>query len=237
MLIEQELIDATRFDMTWVDYELKQEYLTALARAVAQLSDEEFDKLSPEAADWANEAARAIKARKFITDFDGETEVTPENDPFDAVGAESGNEIKSVESVATALVSEPEAPTKVKKPRSRKAGTGGKKAKKEVKVETDVLEVTQPVQVNEVPQGAYDRFKVAIGTKSHHAVNMFLQGCRMSEVHKVLGDNYYNLLRRMTKEGHRVSKVDGVIKLTHKDDVVNTPAIVVSAQHVGSNAI
>lgn len=232
---ETELLTATKFKFDDLTYETRSEYLTALARAVSELSDEEFDKLSPESADWANKAARAIKARKPITDFDGELEEVKENDPFDAVGVVNGNEIQSAESVAIALVFEPETPTKAKKPRSRKAGTGSKKAKKEVKVESDVEEITQsePVLVNEAPQGVYDRFKVAIGTKSHHAINMFLQGTRMSEVHKVLGDHYYNLLKRMAKEGHQVNKVDGVIKLTHKDDVVNTPAVAVSDQYVG----
>jgi len=79
--IEQELIEATGFTPRR-NYPDRQDYLAAVARAVDQLEDVDFDGLSAEAADWFNAAARALSNKKTIVDFpDAEPEAEAEEEP------------------------------------------------------------------------------------------------------------------------------------------------------------
>lgn len=68
--------------------------------------------------------------------------------------------------------------------------------------------------------GKKNRYGIIIGTKRDHAIKMFEQGVRMREVDRVCGDEFYNMLKQLKKEGHRVEKLQyGELKLTHRDDL------------------
>jgi hypothetical protein len=67
--VEKELIDATQF-VPEKRYRKRQDYLAALMRAVCDLPDPDFDKLSDEAADWGCRAVDAFRAGAELPDFD-----------------------------------------------------------------------------------------------------------------------------------------------------------------------
>ena len=48
---------------------------------------------------------------------------------------------------------------------------------------------------------------------------MLETGCSMKEIRDKTGTNHYNLVDRLTDAGHEITKMKGVLKLTHKDDV------------------
>jgi hypothetical protein len=52
----------------------RQEFLARLVREVGAFGDSEWEKLSPAAQDWANDATKEFKAKKKITDFADEDE-------------------------------------------------------------------------------------------------------------------------------------------------------------------
>ena len=64
---------------------------------------------------------------------------------------------------------------------------------------------------------AKNAFGRRVGTKADAATQLFArpEGATMAEVRKVTGQNQYNLLKRLKKEGHKIDK-DGIrIKLIH----------------------
>jgi hypothetical protein len=68
--------------------------------------------------------------------------------------------------------------------------------------------------------GQKNRYGIIAGTKKDHAIKMFEEGYSMREVERVCGLAFYNMLKDLKKEGHRIQKLDHfVLKLTHADDV------------------
>jgi hypothetical protein len=69
--VEQELVRESNFNSE-KQYKNRQDYLAALLMATADnISDSDFERLSNEAMDWCNNAAKARKDRKSIPDFEG----------------------------------------------------------------------------------------------------------------------------------------------------------------------
>jgi hypothetical protein len=50
------------------------------------------------------------------------------------------------------------------------------------------------------------------------AAAMFERGATMKEVKDTVGDTMYNLLRRLEKQGHRITKQGSLFKLNVKHD-------------------
>jgi hypothetical protein len=67
--IETEIIEATEFTLPKGGYKERQDYLAALAKATGKLSDDEYDALTDDTADWIKDAIKAIKAKDEIEDF------------------------------------------------------------------------------------------------------------------------------------------------------------------------
>lgn len=70
--------------------------------------------------------------------------------------------------------------------------------------------------------GAVDRFGVILGTKTADAVAMYEkpEGASAFEIDQKVGGRFYNILKKLELEGHRVERLDdGRWKLTHKDDI------------------
>lgn len=67
--VEQELVEATQF-VPEKKYRKRQDYLAALMRAVCDLPDPEFDKLSDEAVDWSYRSVDAHRAGQELPDFE-----------------------------------------------------------------------------------------------------------------------------------------------------------------------
>lgn len=67
--------------------------------------------------------------------------------------------------------------------------------------------------------GEKDKWGVTKGTKTSDAMAMFEAGAFMAEVTEKLGGKYYNALKDIEKDGHRVEKLgNGKTKITHKDE-------------------
>ena len=64
-----------------------------------------------------------------------------------------------------------------------------------------------------------DRYGLVVGTKVSQAVALFEKGAPMKLIKEKLGGPQNNVLDKLRKQGHLVEKFDGVIKVTHKDDI------------------
>jgi hypothetical protein len=67
--------------------------------------------------------------------------------------------------------------------------------------------------------GKRNRFGVIDGTKTAEAIKMYVKGASSQDIMERLGGRYYNILKKLMAEGHKVEKEGSVWKLTHKDDV------------------
>ena len=65
---EKELLDATE-ESEQKKKEERQDYLGRIARSAARLKDDDWQSLSPEAQDWANDAIQNVNDKKDILDF------------------------------------------------------------------------------------------------------------------------------------------------------------------------
>jgi hypothetical protein len=209
--IEQELIEATGFTPRR-NYPDRQDYLAAVARAVDQLQDVDFEGLSAEAADWFNAAARALSNKKTIADF---PDADPEAEEPAAEPAEE--EAQPEEAVSEEELAEPETEalpehkpekrgTKETNPKFNRPYKGDRRGKKGPE------KGLSPKNI--------DKWGVIPGTKNAVAISHFEKGATMHDVTKAIGGTYYNLIQDMIKRGHRVEKgTNGLIKLTHKDNI------------------
>lgn len=69
-----------------------------------------------------------------------------------------------------------------------------------------------------------DRYGVIKGTKTHEVVLLYEKGATSREIAEKIGGRFYNILKQLAKEGHRVEKLEGgVFKLTHKEDRTDKP--------------
>src|SRR5882672_1313732 len=128
--IEQELIDATQF-VPEKKYRKRQDYLGALLRAVSDLPDPDYDKLSDEATDWCDTAVSAYKAARELPDFpNGEDHATTSEDTTeqteDSVGWDEGSPPVEHASEKQGLHDDA-TETKEKKKRGRPPGKGKSK--------------------------------------------------------------------------------------------------------------
>lgn len=69
-----------------------------------------------------------------------------------------------------------------------------------------------------------DKWGCIVGSKTSAALTMFELGSTPREIKEKLGGTYYNILKRMVADGHRLEKYGSVTKLVHKDNIkVSSP--------------
>lgn len=71
-----------------------------------------------------------------------------------------------------------------------------------------------------------DKWGCMEGSKNSQALAMFEKGATTAEVKNAIGGTYYNILGKMSKQGHKLTKTGSVIKLTHmseKESKVSSP--------------
>lgn len=145
-------------------------------------------------------------------DEEGEGDEEGEDQPANDAVVEEEPEI---EQEAQPEESEPEEadPDPQAKPAKKVAKKKSKEAQKKPS------ERSRPVYEN--LSGDKDRYGVIIGTRTHKAIQMYEEGCTAKEIMDELGGRFYNILRKLKEEGHRVEKdTDSKVwRLTHKDDV------------------
>ena len=214
MTIEEEICAAVKLTR---EYDDRQDYLAALVRGIQNLDDATYERLSDEAYEWFKMGVKSINNKRTIKDFKpAPTNVVTTNiDNSEATGDQG-----VVEPASAVVVEETSDRVKAAK-KQRIAGGKPKPAPKRQKAvpprELPHLEIDPTPDPEKLE---LDKWGIMKGTKNAAAADLFERGCRMSDVDASIGGNYYNLLARLAKAGHRVEKAaNGVIKVTHKDAI------------------
>jgi hypothetical protein len=241
--VEKELIKVTKVKAD--RFEDRQDFLAALLKAMDKLTDDEFDNLSDEAAEWhTKKAVPAMNKKKPIPDFveaEAEADEAPADDDAEtgeteveeaADGDIEGTE-ETAEDDAEAESDNEAAEAAAEKAAKAKKGNGKKPAKaakaKPAAKEPDADAEEKPAKAKPKERkyseltGARDRFGVILGTKTSDAVAMYVKGATSAQIVEELGGRHYNILTKLAKEGHKVENVEGVWTLTHKDDLAAKP--------------
>ena|SRR5882672_1673746 len=208
--IEQELIDATQF-VPEKKYRKRQDYLGALLRAVSDLPDPDYDKLSDEATDWCDTAVSAYKAARELPDFpNGEDhERHSDGQAIETEDSEVVIESSELSVEGSETVEEPA----TKKKRGRPPGKG--------KSKTKVAKATKEPKEKKgrQPSRGSNKWGVANSTKSDLVCKMLAQegGTTMKDIIQATGHAHYNLVNRLARHGHTIVK-DGLnLKLIAKE--------------------
>lgn len=188
MSIQREIIIKTKYKREPEEFGSRQDYLASLVRHLAKVDQDQYDDLSNEAAEWYDQAARALNQKQALPEIPGFEEIAPSTEGFH--------------------VAPPVA-------------TNGSDPSKEATPEPIPEEPKKPV----VKDGKLlkDRFGVTLGTNTHEAVKMYStgDGATLNEVaERMNGVRYYNILKKLEKRGHHVTKDPDTKKyrVIHKDD-------------------
>lgn len=209
--IEDELVKATKFKGD--KYTDRQEYLQALLEAMDnKLTDDDYDLLSDQAVNWHKGAVKAVRDKTEIPEFDGTTtnaedegtdEAESDTQTDDEVTQDNGGVVEAAERAENEAT-----PAKTKGKKKDKPGNApvaGKPSKRQ----PDYNSLT----------GEKDRFGIVIGTKTHEAVKMYEKGATLRQITDEIGGRFYNILKKLAKDGHVIEKIEGGIwKVIHKDD-------------------
>lgn len=211
--IERELIEITGYKPAR-KFANRQDYLNSILNAVIKLSEDQFDNLTNEAAEWSNAAVEAKNSKaEELPDFDeitlDDTLATVEHDAeAEELGEVEGD--PDEEEVGEEVQAEPAPETKPKRAAKPKSEPKAKKAPKaEPEAEAD----------EELPDVKMDKWGAMEGSKNSLALAMFEKGATTKEIKDALGGTYYNILKRMVIKGHKVEKEGSLVKLTHSDDL------------------
>lgn len=229
--IEKELVEATGF-VPEKRYRKRQDFLGSLMRAVCDLSDQKFDELSDEAADWSCRAVDAFKAGSELPDFSETKEVEdsssdedinetvtsmpPDNDTSDEGGDRSAVEDQpSVEAVTA------DAPAEVQKKKPGRPKKKDAKDQKEPKTPKPRKAKTAQSSENQAPKvrhSGVNKWGVLIGSKSDIVCQMLSreEGATMEEIKIATGQYHYNLCNRLRRHGFNVEKNGLRIRLSDK---------------------
>lgn len=203
-VVETELTKATFFKPPKGGYDDRQDHLAALARAAAKLSDEKFDELTDDAANWVSTAVKALNNKAEITDF---KDAEVDEEAAAEASAESDNEAE-------------EAAAEAKPKKGSKKVAEAKEPKKPEKVTNKVKKEKVIVDRYDNLTGERDRYGIVMGTKTHDAILLYEKGITTGELKEKLNGRFYNILKTLSEKGHRVEKLPGgIVKLTHLEDI------------------
>ena len=205
--IEKELLSVTKIKPE--KYDERQDMLAAIIRYAAldannksKISDSDYDNLSDESVAWIETGAKALDKKKTIPDFP-DKESDNEHTEGEGTSEELDEEAQPTHSQPKDAVEADDEGTEGEQGQSTDSGT--QKVKRQ-KTRYDGI------------TGEKDKYGIIVGTKSAEAIKMFEKGRTMAQVTEAIEGTYYNLLRKLVKEGHLLEKLEGsVLKLTHKD--------------------
>lgn len=210
MSVKNDLSKITGIDQNKGDV---QTFLFAVLEEINDLTDAKFEKLPVNIQNWFTEACEASNNGEDIPDPDEDgfapDEAQDITDDFDLDGDDE-MELTPIEDVEVVV---PKKVAKTKKPKDAK--------KKDV---VEVVTETEPTVATKKPRRSIgnverDKFGCLVGSKAAKAVELFVAGAKMSDVKKATGLNHYNLLNKLTEQGHKKLIDKGIIQLIHKDDV------------------
>lgn len=235
--IERELIKVTAFKAR--KFSDRQDYLKSILNAVSKLTDDDFNNLTDATAGWANAAVEAhnIKGRD-LPDFDevipededSEAEETAEaeddaegvtEDPDDEATEDEPDEEASEDELPQDQEADEEPEPEEKPKRNKKKPPAAKKAEAST-TGTAVRKSTSKLNRGSDEDVVFDKWGAMEGSKNSQALAMFEQGATTKEVKDELGGTYYNILKKMVQNGHKLNKEGAVITLVHADS--NKPA-------------
>jgi len=250
--VEREIIKAIGGKTPRKKFTDRNDYLRSLVNDLMKLTNEEFDELTDEAAEWTNAAVAAINAKEDeLPDFDevvaSEEADEPEDEEADddeAGGvkeyedetedeseADEEDEIsdEDEETSSTDSDDEPEDETPEVKPAKKKAVPAKKikakeKAPAKAKVETKKPPKAKAKSLDDEEDVVVDKWGCMEGSKNSQALAMFEKGATAKEVKESLGGTYYNILGKMVQNGHTMVKEGSVIRITHSDDKAKAKA-------------
>jgi len=232
--VEKELIKATGYKPLR-KFSDRQDYLKSILNAVSKLEDADFEHLSDEAATWANAAVEAHNAKDVdLPDFD---EVGDPEEEIEEVEVEAGAVIEHDPGPDDEAEGQPEDELphddelhedddedepEVKPTKAKKAAP--KKPEQKEPTLRKVAPVTKTHKDD--PEVELDKWGAMAGSKNSRALAMFEKGATTKEVKDTIGGTYYNVLKKMAQNGHKVEKEGSLIKLTHTDDMKSGKAAV-----------
>lgn len=237
--VEKELIKVTAYKAR-TKFADRQDYLGSILNAVMKLDDAAFDDLSDEAATWANAAVEAKNGKSDIPDFDEITEEASDEtgDEADDEAEDSGDDSEDSDDSSDsdddgAAVDDDDADdedAEIPEDDSEDEDEPEEKpVKKKAKPPAKPVKAEKPEKKQGGKRsGAFgrdddvvlDKWGCMEGSKNQRALAMFEKGATAKEVKEEVGGTYYNILKRLTAEGHSVEKEGAVIKITHKSDKV-----------------
>lgn len=135
-------------------------------------------------------------------------------------GHENGDDRDSVAAVddeKAADAQDNDEEVEVSKP--AKKGKGASKPAKKVVAAPKVKEKPEP-KIKQKPVDleedvVLDKWGCMEGSKNSQALGMFEKGATAKEIKDAIGGTYYNILRKMVEQGHKLEKNGAVMKLTH----------------------
>lgn len=240
---EREIIKITKY-VVKRKFADRQDYLKSLFTAVQKLTDDDFDDLTDGAAIWANACVEAHNSQRDgdLPDFDevgdeGEDEDTvdeapddeeaddePEDDEADPEDDEVVDDVGDDDADPDEEVGEPDSedaeeppeddePVEIKKPAKKAAKAAKPVEVKAPKVKTEPKIKQKPVNLEE--DVVLDKWGCMEGSKNSQALGLFEKGATAREIKDAIGGTYYNILRKMVEQGHKLEKNGAVIKITH----------------------
>jgi len=207
--IERELVEATKVRKS--SHKNRQDFLAAIVRGVDKLHQDEWDSLSDAAVNWHAAAVESMDKKRHINDF-------PD------VALESSAQALETEGSDNA---EPDRDAEMEcdlQPIGSEETSGEKKEKAKAPKAKKVKEKVPDPDIDryDTITGEKDRFGITIGTKTHDAVKMYntKTGASLNEVDEKIHGRFYNILKKLEKDGHKLEQLEGRrYRLTHKDDL------------------
>jgi hypothetical protein len=223
--LEKELIEAAKFKpMSQHD---RQDHLAALARASNKLTDDQFDKLSDEAANWVSSAIKALNAKDEIEEFeDAEPESEEPDEAGDDAASESGDDEAAGADDNDSADADPEDDAEAESENEAaeaaadaKAAKGNNKNKHKVPMAANTAKKAKGKEPEEAPKKK-ERITVTRYDNIDGSKQMYVKGCTTTEIKEQLGGRYYNILKILEERGHRVERFPGgKFLVTHREDV------------------
>ena len=147
---------------------------------------------------------------------DGGEDLTGHEDDPDLEDDDDGEPVEDLAADAQLDLEEEEAPKKVskKKPAAKKA-KAHKVPPKEEKIPNPPRR-PRPEPGNDIE---LDKWGCMAGSKNSKALALFEEGATSGEIKRELGGTYYNVLKKMIEQGHRLEKYGAITKLIHRDEL------------------
>jgi len=187
----------------------------------------DFDEVDPEEASEDDEAEEDAESEDETeedaddesAEDDSEAEEDSEDDGTDSAADDGADDAADSDS-DDGVPEDDEPEEKPAKKASKKAPV------KKVEAKPEKAQVKKPERRPPPRRGAssdddviLDKWGCMEGSKNSQALALFEKGATTKDVKDAIGGTYYNILKKMVKDGHKMDKKGAMITLVHKDAV------------------